>query len=47
MLMKFGCKVIGETEDFYDEPVTLITLNKIKFIKNIHSSANEDTSFKV
>lgn len=33
MLMKFGCKVIGEAEDFYDEPVTPITLNKSNFMK--------------
>ncbi|OPJ64368.1 bifunctional helix-turn-helix transcriptional regulator/GNAT family N-acetyltransferase [Clostridium oryzae] len=33
MLMKFGCKVIGEAENFYDEPVTPITLNKSSFMK--------------
>ena len=32
MLMKFGCKVIGEAEDFYGEPVTPITLNKSNFM---------------
>jgi DNA-binding MarR family transcriptional regulator/predicted GNAT family N-acyltransferase len=35
MLMKFGCNVIGESEDFYDEPVTPVTLNKSSFIKNV------------
>lgn len=34
MLMKFGCKVIGEAEDFYGEPVTPITLNKSNFMKS-------------
>jgi DNA-binding MarR family transcriptional regulator/predicted GNAT family N-acyltransferase len=33
MLMKFGCKIIGEAEAFYDEPVTPITLNKSDFMK--------------
>ena len=32
MLMKFGCKVIGESEDFYNEPVTPIILNKSNFM---------------
>lgn len=32
MLMKFGCKVIGEAEDFYGESVTPITLNKNNFM---------------
>lgn len=34
MLMKFGCKVIGEAEDFYGEPVTPITLSKSSFMEN-------------
>ncbi|HEX9025068.1 MAG TPA: bifunctional helix-turn-helix transcriptional regulator/GNAT family N-acetyltransferase [Clostridium sp.] len=34
MLMKFGCKVIGEAEDFYGEPVTPITLNKSNFMES-------------
>lgn len=34
MLMKFGCKVIGEAEDFYGEPVTPITLNKSDFMES-------------
>lgn len=34
MLMKFGCKVIGEAEDFYGEPVTPITLNESNFMKS-------------
>ena len=33
MLMKYGCKIIGEAEAFYDEPVTPITLNKSDFMK--------------
>lgn len=33
MLMKFECKVIGEAEDFYGEPVTPIILSKSNFIK--------------
>lgn len=33
MLMKFGCKVVGEAEDFYGEPVTPITLSKKNFMK--------------
>jgi DNA-binding MarR family transcriptional regulator/predicted GNAT family N-acyltransferase len=32
MLKKFGCKVIGEAEDFYGESVTPITLNKNNFM---------------
>lgn len=31
MLIKFGCIVIGETEDFYGEPITPIVLNKELF----------------
>jgi DNA-binding MarR family transcriptional regulator/predicted GNAT family N-acyltransferase len=34
MLMKFGCKVIGDAEDFYGEPVTPITLNKSNFMES-------------
>lgn len=34
MLMKFGCKIIGEAEDFYGEPVTPITLSKSNFMEN-------------
>ena len=33
MLRKFGCKVTGEAEDFYGEPVTPITINKCDFIE--------------
>lgn len=33
MLMKFECKVIGEAEDFYGEPVTPIILSKNNFMK--------------
>ena len=33
MLRKFGCKVTGEAEDFYGEPVTPITINKCNFIE--------------
>jgi DNA-binding MarR family transcriptional regulator/predicted GNAT family N-acyltransferase len=36
MLMKFGCKVIGEAEDFYGEPVTPITLNKSDFMESFN-----------
>lgn len=32
MLMKFRCKIIGEAEDFYGEPVTPITLSKSNFM---------------
>ena len=32
MLMKFECKVIGEAEDFYGEPVTPIILGKNNFM---------------
>lgn len=34
MLRKFGCKVTGEAEDFYGEPVTPITINKCNFIES-------------
>lgn len=36
MLMKFGCKVIGEAEDFYGESVTPITLNKNNFMASFN-----------
>lgn len=41
MLTKFGCKVIGEAEDFYDEPVTPITLNKSYFDNYLKSNSSE------
>ncbi|SHN60310.1 GNAT family N-acetyltransferase [Desulfitobacterium chlororespirans] len=31
MLLKFGCKVLGEAEDFYGETITPIVLNKESF----------------
>ena len=34
MLKKFGCKVIGEAEEFYDDIVTPILLNKSSFRMN-------------
>lgn len=35
MLMRFGCEVIGETEMFYDEPITPILLSKASFYKSL------------
>ena len=37
MLLKFGCKVIGETEDFYGEPITPILLNKEMFDNHLNN----------
>lgn len=40
MLIKFGCKVIGEAEDFYGEPITPILLNKELFDEHLKSYIN-------
>lgn len=40
MLIKFGCKIIGETEDFYGEPITPILLNKELFDEHLKSYIN-------
>ncbi|WFR55754.1 bifunctional helix-turn-helix transcriptional regulator/GNAT family N-acetyltransferase [Anaerocolumna sp. AGMB13025] len=37
MLKKFGCKVIGEAEEFYDDIVTPIILNKSSFKNHLNS----------
>lgn len=38
MLLKFGCKVIGETEEFYGEAITPILLKKESFEKYLNES---------
>jgi DNA-binding MarR family transcriptional regulator/predicted GNAT family N-acyltransferase len=38
MLLKFGCKVIGETEEFYGEAITPILLKKELFEKYLNES---------
>lgn len=37
MLMKFGCKITGEAENFYGEPVTPITLGKGDFMEDFRN----------
>jgi DNA-binding MarR family transcriptional regulator/predicted GNAT family N-acyltransferase len=34
MLMKFGCRITGKAENFYEEPVTPISLCKGDFVEN-------------
>lgn len=40
MLMKFGCTIIGETEDFYGEAITPILLSKEGFNEYMNESCN-------
>jgi DNA-binding MarR family transcriptional regulator len=41
MLKKFGCKVIGEAEDFHGETITPILLNKKMFAKMLNEMNKE------